>query len=125
VDENLIGERILGCALKVHRALGPGLLEGAYEACLAYELTKSGLNHARQVAMPVEYDGVRIDLGYRLDILVEDLVVIEIKAVDRVNDIHRAQILSYLKLGRYRLGYLLNFNVKMLKDGISRVANGL
>ncbi|MBX3483628.1 GxxExxY protein [Phenylobacterium sp.] len=125
MDENLIGERILGCALRVHRALGPGLLEGAYEACLAYELTKSGLAFQRQMPMPVTYDGVQIELGYRLDLLVENLVVVEVKAVEKLTDVHRAQILSYLKLGRYRLGYLLNFNVKMFKDGIARIANGL
>jgi GxxExxY protein len=125
VDENLVGEKVLGCALKVHRALGPGLLEGAYEACLAHELMKSGIVHRRQVQMPVLYDGVQIDLGYRLDLLVEERIVVEIKAVERLTDVHRAQILSYLKLGDYRLGYLLNFNVKMLKDGISRIANGL
>lgn len=125
MDENQLGEKILGCALKVHRALGPGLLENAYEACLAHELTQSGLVCKRQVAMPVHYEGVQVELGYRLDLLVEDLVVLEVKAVEHLNDVHRAQVISYLKLGGYRLGYLLNFNVKMLKDGIWRVANGL
>lgn len=125
MDENDIGERVLGCALKVHRTLGPGLLESAYEACLSYELSRSGLAHVRQLAMPVIYDGVKMDLGYRMDLLVENRVVIEIKAVERFTDVHRAQLLSYLKLGDYRLGYLLNFNVKMMRDGISRLANGL
>lgn len=125
MKENLLGERILGCALKVHRALGPGLLENAYEACLAHELTKSGLTSKRQLAMPVQYDGVQVDLGYRLDLLVEDLVVVEVKAVERLMDVHRAQVISYLKLGGYRLGYLLNFNVAVLKDGMVRLANGL
>jgi len=125
MDENLVGEKILGSALKVHRALGPGLLESAYEACLAHELAKSGLQPQRQVPMPVRYDGIELELGYRLDLLVAGLVVVEIKAVERVTDVHRAQLISYLKLGGYRLGYLLNFNVKMLKDGISRMANGL
>ena len=125
MDENAVGKEVLGCALKVHRALGPGLLENAYEAFLAHELTKAGLAHRRQLVMPVTYDGVRVDLGYRLDLLVEDLVVVEVKAVDRLTDVHRAQVISYLRLGGYRLGYLLNFNVAVLKDGISRVANGL
>lgn len=125
MDENGVGERILGCALAVHRVLGPGLLESAYEACLAYEFTKTGLAFRRQVPMPIRYDGVELEVGYRLDLLVEERVVIEVKAVDRLNDVHRAQLISYMKLGGYRLGYLLNFNVKVLKDGISRMVNGL
>ena len=125
MDENTIGQEILGCALKVHRVLGPGLLESAYEACLAYELGKSGLTFQRQVPMPVRYDGVELESGYRLDILVESLVVVEVKAVERFTDVHRAQLISYLKLGDYKLGYLLNFNVKILKDGINRLVNGL
>jgi len=125
VTENEIGERLLGCALKVHRALGPGLLENAYEACLSYEFSKAGIEHRRQLTLPFVYDGARIDLGYRLDLLVQEKVIVEVKAVAALTDVHRAQLLSYLKLGGYRLGYLLNFNVKMLKDGICRLANGL
>jgi len=125
VGENQTGEQILGCALRVHRRLGPGLLENAYEACLSHELAKAGLEHKRQLPLPIIYDGVRIDLGYRLDLLVEDRVVVEVKAVDALAAIHRAQLLSYLKLGGYRLGYLLNFNVKMLRNGIIRLAHGL
>jgi GxxExxY protein len=125
MDENAAGERLLGCALKVHRALGPGLLENAYEACLAHELTKHGLAFKRQLGLPVLYDGVRVELGYRLDLLIEELVVVEIKAVERLTEVHRAQVISYLKLGGYRLGYVLNFNVASLKNGIWRVANGL
>lgn len=125
MTENEIGERLLGCALNVHRALGPGLLESAYEACLSYELGKIGIEHQRQLVLPIVYDGTRIDPGYRLDLLVQEKVVIEVKAVAALTDVHRAQLLSYLKLGDYRLGYLLNFNVKMLKDGICRLANGL
>jgi GxxExxY protein len=125
VDENLLGEKVLGCAVKVHRALGPGLLENVYEACLAHEFHKVGLGFERQLALPVIYDGTKIDLGYRLDLVVERRVVIEVKAIERVSSLHRAQILSYLKLGRYRLGYLLNFNVGLMKDGILRLANGL
>jgi GxxExxY protein len=124
MNENAVGERVLGCALKVHRALGPGLLENAYEACLAHEIDKAGLSCKRQLATPVQYDGVRVDLGYRLDLLVADLVV-EIKAVERLLDVHRAQLISYLRLGGHRLGYVLNFNVTVLKNGILRVANGL
>jgi GxxExxY protein len=125
MDENAIGEALLGCALKVHRALGPGLLENAYETCLAIELQKTGLKFTRQPAMPVFYDGEKIDLGYRLDLLIEDRVVVEIKAVDKIADIHRAQLLSYLKLGGFRLGYLLNFNVGLMKDGIVRMVHRL
>jgi GxxExxY protein len=125
VDENAVGDRLLGCALNVHRALGPGLLESAYEACLSYELSKAGLEHQRQLVLPIVYEGMRVDLGYRLDILVEKIVVVELKTVDVLTDVHRAQLLSYLKLGGYRLGYLLNFNVKMLKTGIRRLANTL
>ena len=125
MDENEIGERILGCALEVHRALGPGLLENAYEACLSFELAQAGIEHKRQLPLPIIYNGNRIDLGYRLDLLVADLVVVEVKAIDQLTDVHRAQLLSYLKLGGYKLGYLLNFNVKMFKDGIRRLASGL
>jgi GxxExxY protein len=125
VDENHIGEAILGCALKVHKALGPGLLESAYEACLAHELGKLRIGFQRQMTLPLVYDSITIEPGYRLDLLVDNLVVVEIKAVDRLTDVHRAQLLSYLKLGGYRLGYLLNFNVTMMKDGIQRMANGL
>lgn len=125
MNENLVGERVLGCALKVHRALGPGLLEGAYEACLAYELARSGVAARRQVVMPVRYEDMEVELGYRLDLLVEDCVVVEVKAVERLADVHRAQVISYLRLGGYRLGYLLNFNVPVLKNGIVRIANGL
>jgi GxxExxY protein len=125
VGENELGERLLGCAPKVHRALGPGLLESAYEACLSHELSRAGLEHQRQLAMPVFYEGIKLDIGYRLDILVEQKVVVELKTVDSLTDIHRAQLLSYLRLGGYRLGYVLNFNVRTLKTGICRPANAL
>ena len=114
---------IIGAAIEVHRALGPGLLESAYEACLSYELLDRGLGVARQRPMPVSYRGVQIDVGYRMDLLVEELVVVELKAVDRLLPIHKAQLLSYLKLADLRLGLLINFNVKVLKDGIRRMAN--
>jgi GxxExxY protein len=125
VDENAIGDVVLGCAIKVHRTLGPGLLEGAYEACLAHEIGKVGLGYQRQISLPVVYDDQRIELGYRLDILVEGRVVVEVKAIEKLGDIHRAQLLSYLRLGGYRLGYVLNFNVLRMKDGIGRLVNNL
>ncbi len=123
--ENEIGQRVLGCALKVHKALGPGLLESAYEACLAHELQLAGLRFDRQLTLPVVYEGMKVDTGYRLDLLVEKLVVIEVKAVEAIIDLHRAQLLSYLKFGEWRLGYLLNFNVRLMKNGISRMVLGL
>jgi GxxExxY protein len=125
VEENEIGERVIGCALAVHRALGPGLLESAYEACLAHGFRKCGLTYERQLALPLVYDGEVIETGYRLDLLVEGLVVVEIKAVELLLEVHRAQLLSYLKLGGYKLGYLLNFNVPLMRKGIIRMANGL
>jgi GxxExxY protein len=125
VDENEIGRRTLGLAIQVHKVLGPGLLESAYEACLAHELSKAGMDFERQLLLPLTYDGVAIEQGYRLDLLVMRRVVLEIKTVDKLIDVHRAQLLSYLKLGGYRLGYLLNFNVSTMRDGIVRMANGL
>ena len=101
------------------------MLESAYEACLAHELQKAGLEFARQLTLPLIYDGMRIDAGYRLDLLVSNSVVIEVKAVEALLAVHRAQLLSYLRLGGYRLGYLLNFNVRLMKDGISRVVNSV
>jgi GxxExxY protein len=125
VDENEIGKKILGCALAVHKTLGPGLLEGAYEACLAHEIGKTGLHYQRQLTLPLVYDGIVVETGYRLDLVVNGRVVVEIKAVETLIEVHRAQLLSYLKLGGYRLGYLLNFNVPMMRRGIVRMANGL
>ncbi len=111
--------------MRVHSALGPGLLESAYESCLVHELRKMGLTILSQLVLPVEYDGVKIDAGYRIDCLVEDTVIIELKAVDRILPIHQAQLLSYLKLSKKPLGLLINFNVVHLKEGIKRMANGL
>ena len=125
MEENAIGDVVLGCAIKVHKVLGPGLLEGAYEACLAHEIDKAGLSYQRQIALPVFYDDQKIDLGYRLDLLVEGRVVVEVKAIEKLADIHRAQLLSYLRLDSYRLGYVLNFNVLRMKDGIGRLVNNL
>ncbi len=115
-----ITEQILGAAIAVHRALGPGLLESAYEACLAFELVDRGLAIVRQTALPVVYRGVRIDCGYRLDLVVEGEVIVEIKAVERILPVHEAQILTYLKLSELPVALLLNFNVPLLKDGIKR-----
>ena len=116
-------ERIIGAAIDVHKALGPGLLESAYEACLAFELAELELAVERQKAIPVTYKGLEIDAGYRIDLLVEQSVVLEIKAVERLMPIHEAQLISYLRLGDYRLGLLVNFNVRLLKQGIRRIAN--
>jgi GxxExxY protein len=125
MDENEVGRQILGRAIKVHVALGPGLLESTYEACLAHDLRKIGLSVERPLTLPLVYDGEVIETGYRIDLLVERLVVIEVKAVDLLLEVHRAQLLSYMKLGGYRLGYLLNFNVSLMKNGVTRLANGL
>ena len=111
IEEELT-EKVIGAAIEVHRTLGPGLLESAYEACLSYELTDRDVKHRRQVALPVEYKGVTIDSGYRIDLLVEDAVIVEIKSVEAILPIHKAQLMTYLKLARKRIGLLLNFNVK-------------
>lgn len=124
MDADKLGETVLGCALRVHRALGPGLLENAYEICLAHELARSGLAYRRQVTLPVQYGGVQIELGYRLDLLVEETIVVEVKAVERIMSVHRSQVLTNLKLGGFPFGYLINFDTQMLKDGICRVING-
>ncbi len=123
--ENEIGTIILDCAFKIHKALGPGLLESTYQACLVYELNKTGLSIEVEKALPVIYDGIKLEAGYRIDILVENKIIIELKSVETLNDVHLAQILTYLKLADKRLGYLINFNVKHLKQGIKRVANNL
>lgn len=121
--EEELGRSVVDAALKVHSALGPGLLESAYEACLAHELEKRGLRVVRQQPMPITYDGVRLDIGYRVDLLLDNLVIVELKTVEKVLPIHTAQLLSYLKLGGWRLGFLLNFNVAHMKDGIKRLVN--
>ncbi len=122
-DLNQVTATIISAAIDVHRELGPGLLESAYETCLAYELTERGLNVRRQVEQPVAYRGVHWDCGYRIDLLV-DGVVVELKAVNSLNAVHKAQVLSYLKLSGYQVGLLINFNVKLLKDGVQRIVNG-
>jgi GxxExxY protein len=122
---NEVSGQIVDAAMRVHTALGPGLLESAYEACLAYELRQRGLEVATQVGLPVVYGGVRLDVGYRLDLLVQGLVIVEIKAVDKLAPIHGAQLLSYLRLSGKRLGLLINFHVPHLKDGIRRLVNNI
>lgn len=114
-------ERIIGAAIEVHRNIGPGLLESAYEECIAYEMRLLELNFERQVPLPVTYKGVSLDCGYRLDYLVERAVVLELKAVDALVPIHEAQLLTYLKLGGWTIGLLINFNVPVLKQGVKRV----
>jgi GxxExxY protein len=117
---NRITRLVIGAAIEVHRALGPGLLESAYEECLCHELALLGVRFERQHPLPIEYKGVRLDCGYRIDLVVEDSVVIEIKAVACIEPIHEAQLLTYLKLGHWRLGLLINFNVPVLRQGIRR-----
>lgn len=125
MTENQISGIIIGKAIEVHRALGPGLLESAYQECLYHELINEGLKIEKEKPMPIIYKDIKLDHGYRLDLLVEDKVVIEIKTVDTLIDVHTAQILTYLKLGDYKLGLLINFNVPLLKEGIKRYVNKL
>ncbi|MFZ1699345.1 MAG: GxxExxY protein [Pyrinomonadaceae bacterium] len=122
---NAIAEKVIGCAIEVHRAIGPGLLESAYEECLCYELSQNGVRFKRQVPLPVVYKGVNLDCGYKLDIIVEDIVILEIKAVDRLIAIDEAQLLSYLRMMDKRVGLLLNFHSPVLKDGLKRIVNKL
>jgi len=119
-----ISHAVITAAMRVHSELGPGLLESAYTACLQHELRKAGLRSDTQVGLPVVYDGVKLDLGYRIDLLVEDQVIVELKSVDAIAPVHQAQIISYLKLSGRSLGLLINFNVTHLKDGIKRFVNG-
>ena len=121
---NEITEKIIGGAIQVHRELWPGLLESAYEACLVYELASAGLKVERQKILPVMYRGLRLDEGYRLDLLVEETVIVELKAVSRLDDVHGAQLLSYLRLANKPVGLLINFHVAKLADGVRRVVNG-
>ena len=125
MTENEISTSIIDCAMRVHTELGPGLLENAYEACLYYELIQEGLLVSKQRHMPVVYQDVKLEAGYRIDLFVENKVVVEIKAVEAFHDLHFAQLLTYLKLSKCKLGLLINFNVKSLKFGIRRVVNGL
>ncbi|MCI4443484.1 GxxExxY protein [Flavobacterium fluvii] len=125
MTENEISKIVFECALKVHKTLGPGLLESAYEECMFYELKKSNLKVEKQKALPLVYEEVKLDVGYRIDIIVEDKFIVEIKSVEALNDIHLAQLLTYLRLSDCKLGLLINFNVKLLKEGVRRVVNGI
>ncbi|MCG7991868.1 MAG: GxxExxY protein [Candidatus Thiodiazotropha lotti] len=116
-----LSNRVIGCALEVHRELGPGLLESTYEQCFAHELKLNSIRFKLQHPQPVNYKGVRLDCGYRADILIEDKLIIELKSVDAIKGIHEAQLLTYMKLAGFRTGLLMNFNVKKLKDGIKRL----
>ncbi len=123
MNENEISNRITGSAISVNQNLGPGLLESAYKECLYYRLKKEGFFVEKEKPMPLIYEEVSLDCGYRIDLLVEDKVVIEIKSVEALNDVHLAQTLTYMKLGGYKLGLLINFNIALLRDGIRRVIN--
>ena len=116
-------EKIIKCAMDVHSALGPGLLENAYQECLFYKLNKVGLKVEKEKPLPVAYEDIKLDCGYRIDLLVEDKIVIELKSTKKIDDIHLSQILTYLKLGKYKVGLIINFNVQSLRDGIKRVIN--
>jgi GxxExxY protein len=123
--ENELSSIIIRTAIRVHSSLGPGLLESAYQECLLYALQKEGLKVEMEKKLPLVFEEVKLDYGYRIDLLVEDRVVVELKSVEALHDVHFAQILTYLKLGNYKLGLLINFNVALLKHGIRRVANGM
>jgi len=124
MTENEISKIVFESALKVHKTLGPGLLESAYEECLFYELKKFNVKVEKQKALPLVYEEVKLDVGYRIDVMVEDKFIVEIKSVETLNDVHLAQLLTYLRLLNCKLGLLINFNVKLLKDGVRRVVNG-
>ena len=120
---NQITDAIIGCSIEIHKQLGPGLLESAYKECLFYELKNNGFDVKREITMPIVYKEIKLDYGYRMDLLVENKVVVELKTVDFIMDVHKAQLLTYLKLGNYKLGLLINFNETLLKDGIKRIIN--
>ena len=124
IGNNKITEAIIGAAMRVHSALGPGLLEKAYSACLAYELRKAGYEVKVEVELPVVYESVRIELGYRADIIVNDLVIVELKCVERIAPVHEAQLISYLRMSKENVGLLINFHVRHLRDGIKRFVEG-
>lgn len=121
---NELTEKIIGAAINVHRELGPGLLKSAYEKCMVFDLTETGFKVEQQKPLPIVYKGVKLECGYRLDLLIEDEIIVEIKSVEKLLPIHQAQLLSYLKIADKRVGMLINFNVKVLKRGLRRVVNG-
>ncbi len=123
MTENEVSEKIIGCAIEVHKSLGPGLLESAYLECLFYELQSMGLKVEKQRALPLVYKEIKLDAGYRLDLIVEDKVIIEVKSVEALNDVHVAQVLTYLKLSGCKVGLLMNFNVLSLIEGLKRLVN--
>lgn len=125
MTENEISKIVFESALKVHKALGPGLLESAYEECLFYELKKYNVRVEKQKALPLIYEEVKFDVGYRIDIIIEDKFIVEVKSVETLNNVHLAQLLTYLRLSECKLGLLINFNVKLLKEGVRRVVNGV
>ena len=125
LPENLISQKVIGMAMDIHRNFGPGLLEPAYQEFLYFDIRESGLSVVKELPLPIIYKSVHLDHGYRLDLLVENRVVIELKTVDSLQDVHFAQVLTYLKLVHYKLGLLINFNVPLLKDGVRRIVNGL
>lgn len=125
MDETAVGKQVVDAAVRVHRELGPGLLETVYEVVLAWELERQGLRVQRQVPVPVVYHGLRFEQGFRADIIVEDKVLLELKSVEQVSKVHAKQVLTYLKLKGLKLGFLLNFGANLMKDGIERIVNGL
>lgn len=125
MDENELARKVIGAAIRVDKSLGPGLLESAYKECLYYMLIKEGLNVEKERAMPLIFEEVKMNCGYRIDLLVNNKIVIEIKSVETLNEVHIAQTLTYLKLGKFKLGLLINFNVSVLKNGIKRLVNNL
>ena len=125
MTENELSKIVFDCAPRVHQSLGPGLLESAYEECLFYELKKQGLNVEKQKPLPLIYEEVKLDIGYRIDVIVNNKLIIEIKSVEALNDVHFAQLLTYLKLTNCKLGLLINFNVTLIKNGVKRVINGI
>ena len=124
MNENELSEKIIGFAMKIHTALGPGLLESAYEKAFVYELSRNGLSVEQQKMIPIEYDGLAIDEGFRADLVVNDMLIIELKSVKSIDDVHLKQLLTYLRLSKIKLGLIINFNVASLKHGIKRVING-
>lgn len=125
MELNDISGKIIEFSIRIHRELGPGMLESAYEACLLYELYQAGLKAESQLKLPIVYQNVRLEAGYRVDLLVEDSVIVELKAIERLLPVHEAQLLSYLRLSKLKLGLLINFNVRLLRDGVKRVVNNL
>jgi GxxExxY protein len=123
VVENVLTDQIIGCAIEVHRHLGPGLLEAVYEECLCYELSQLGLRFQRQVHLPLSYKGIKLDCGHKLDLVVEDSIVLEVKSIEDLTPVHQAQLLTYLKSSNKKVGLLINFNVQYLKNGLKRVVN--